>query len=352
MPSMWDTGMLVRQPSWHRLENLLEDYPGNWAEARKAAGLDWDVVSDPIFINPTPWDEQPAADDIDFFTPPGDESNEVIIAENYQGIFRNDLARSDPAALLAVQSTNYKMITIAEFGEVIEEVLGFDLGDDPIRYEGAFSLYGGKAVLAVVYFEEPLMLGIDSSTTYRYVTFVARHDGNGGLRGIPTNVRVVCANTLNAAEMTDGKRVGFTIRHTANWQDRVADMRQVMIAARAEGEAWTTLATKLAGFRVRPAQVSSYLAKFLPTATDMGDRQLVNNKRAKEAIRSILLSSTCTDIAQTGYGLVMASTEWADHVRQVHTDSSYVNRQLMRKEPMKARSVRLVKQMAGIRGSG
>jgi hypothetical protein len=42
MPAYFDTGFCVRQPSWHRQEQLLADYPETWAEARTIAGIDWE----------------------------------------------------------------------------------------------------------------------------------------------------------------------------------------------------------------------------------------------------------------------------------------------------------------------
>jgi hypothetical protein len=39
----------VRQMPWHREGTILADYPGDWAEARRLAGLDWDPVTTEVY---------------------------------------------------------------------------------------------------------------------------------------------------------------------------------------------------------------------------------------------------------------------------------------------------------------
>lgn len=55
MPAYFDTGFVVREPAWHGLAPVLDDYIDNWPDARKAAGLDWDPVAAPAYArNDTP----------------------------------------------------------------------------------------------------------------------------------------------------------------------------------------------------------------------------------------------------------------------------------------------------------
>ena len=46
----------VRQMPWHQEGTVLADYPGDWAQARTLAGLDWDPVTTEVYaitgINP------------------------------------------------------------------------------------------------------------------------------------------------------------------------------------------------------------------------------------------------------------------------------------------------------------
>src|SRR5207244_6299552 len=56
MPANVESMFSVRQMPWHREGDILDDYPGTWAEARVLAGLDWDPVTTEVYavtgINP------------------------------------------------------------------------------------------------------------------------------------------------------------------------------------------------------------------------------------------------------------------------------------------------------------
>ena len=49
MPANVESMFSVRQMPWHREGTILADYPGNWAEARRLAGLDWDPVTTEVY---------------------------------------------------------------------------------------------------------------------------------------------------------------------------------------------------------------------------------------------------------------------------------------------------------------
>ena len=327
MAPQWETGMMVRTPSWHRLERVvLPDHVTDWDEPASTPASTG--RSTPSRSRRRPH-HRPGRD-------PG-------LAEDRPGRQEEPEQR-----ILAVQPSTYAIIKIAEFGEVINTCLGTQ--KEPVKFEALMSLYGGRKIVALIYFEQPLALPWDPSETYTYVAFCCNFDGNGGLTGIPTEVRVQCANTWRAAEERDGKRVGFTIRHTKNWEERVAEVSHVLGGARKDAKAWVALGEKLALYKAGPRQRETFLKRFMPTAEDMGDRQVQNVHVARDHIRQILAGPTCDGIAGTGYGLVMAATEWADHRRTFVSDDSYVARQLLRKEAPKTRAFRVVRQMAGVKG--
>lgn len=321
-------GVFVREPSWHRLENaVLPEHLTSWEDARKHARLDWEVFSEPVFVR-----------EIDSVTETGEEVARFPEVSGFQAV-----RRDDTRAVLAVQPSSYALIGMERFGDVIESVAGAGL-----RYEAAFSLYDGKMIVALLYFEEPLTIPGDNSQNFTYLAMINRFDGQGGLRGIPTNIRVQCANTLNAAEATDGKNVGFSIRHTTNWAERISEAAEIVQGARRDAQAWQVLANRLGAFRVSPNQTQTFLSRFLPTATDMTERQVRNVEVARDQVREVLASETCEHINRSGYGLVMAATEWADHVRANRSDDTLAARQLLRKELPKARAVRIACQMGHV----
>lgn len=240
MPDEFETGFMVRQPSWHRKERaVLASSPTTWEAARTEAGLTWDVYTEPIYT------KQPGVDPADIGMPPS-----FPIAPAYAMVKSwQIIKRDDTLTALAVQPTSYRVVRNDEFGNVIDALLGIQDDDRPI-FEALFSLYEGRMIVALCYFESPLVMPWDPSKNYRYLAFCSRHDGNGGLRGIPTNVRVVCANTIKQAEMVDGRSVGFTIRHTANWKERIAEVRTNLVLAQQDSARWVEFAEQLALWKV------------------------------------------------------------------------------------------------------
>ena len=50
MPANIESMFSVREMPWHREGEVLADYPGSWAEARKLAGLDWEPGTSAVYI--------------------------------------------------------------------------------------------------------------------------------------------------------------------------------------------------------------------------------------------------------------------------------------------------------------
>lgn len=341
----WDSGFMVREPSWHRNERaVLKESPPNWETARVEADLTWEVETEDVYRI------RRVEDDLHVHTYgcPVDCDRVGGTREVREKITGWQLlTRNDTHATLSVQQTSYEVIKNAKFGEVIDTVLGLEEGES-VTFEALMSLYGGKLIIALAYFPEPLKMPWDPSATYTYVAFAARHDGQGGVRGIPTNVRVQCANTWNRAEQVDGKLAGFTIRHTANWEDRLAEVRRDMVAARGESQEWIDFAEQLALWKLTNRRRDTYLKRLLPVSDDMGSVQAKNQLRSRERVVACLESKSCAGISDNGYGLLMATTEWADHVRSWKSTDSYISRQLLTKNEPKVRAATILRSMAGV----
>lgn len=334
MADEFESGFMVRMPSWHNKENaVLANSPRTWEEARKEAHLTWEVYTEPIYTK-----------GLDEY---GNDTASVVL--DWQAINRDDKAWDDNGRTLSIQKSSYAVIRNSEFGEVINTAMGLEEEDDPVTFETLMSLYGGRQIVALLKFDNPLKMSWDPSATYRYMSLASRHDGQGGLRGGATNVRIVCANTQSLAEMTDLRTTGFSIRHTANFEGRIAEVGRNMAIARGESAKWLKFAEAMALWKVTPRSRDNYLKRFLPVSDDMGNLKATNILVARAKIREILESTTCIGIDGTGYGLLMASTEWSDHFRSHNTTDSLISRQLLRKEEPKARSARIIRSMAGIK---
>jgi phage/plasmid-like protein (TIGR03299 family) len=337
-------GIMVGQPSWHRMEHaVLTTSPTTWEAARDESELRWEVTSEPVYMR--------GPRDNEIVMGPGLGLQRLHEVDGWQAISRDDLPMGDPGRLLAIQKDSYKIVYNRDFGDVIDTVLGRNKDDDsdPLNFSALFSLYGGRMIVALMYFPTPLKMGWDPSENLSYLSFQTRHDGNGGFHCLPTNVRTVCANTIKWGEVMDTRGFGFTIRHTSNFEERLHEVQQSIVVARGDSQKWIEFSEQLARYKVTSRQRDTFLKRWLPASDDMSTRQRDHIVKARDQVCTILRSETCEGISGSGYGLFQAATQYADHSRKVAGIDSYVTRQLTIKEPLKVSAAGILSNMAGIK---
>ena len=315
----------VREMPWHREGTILPDYPGSWDEARVLAGLDWDPVPAPVYAQA------------------GLNAGDLPRYEKVGGW--QAITRSDTGTVLSIRPASYAVIDHQAMGEIVESVLALP----NVRWETAGSLDGGKAVWCLALLDEPVQLPGDTSATYPYLAITNRHDGTAACALRATAIRIVCANTLRAAEL-EGERTGatFSFTHRAGWRDRIEEARQAVTGARQEMADYAELATGLMGIRVTAAQEELFVTQFIPMPPEtlITDRVARNVEEARKAVRGILAGPTTANLDGTAYKLVQAGVEYLDYVRKARSWETRLNRTLMRPEPMKARTLTLVREIA------
>jgi hypothetical protein len=75
-----------------------------------------------------------------------------------------------------------------------------------------------------------------------------------------------------------------------------------------------------------------------------------NIQEARDAVWQCLYSKTINEeIRGTGYALVQAAGEYLDHLRGWKNRETYLGRTMLKPEPLKARAVKLVRELAEAR---
>lgn len=325
----FDSGFCVRERSWHGKELLLAEHPENWDDARLAAGLMWEPTTEPLFRAVT-------ADD-------GSTS--------YEAIGHKVVVRDDTKAQLGVVSATHELITHGEMGKIVEDFLG----QTNVKIDTLLSMKGGAQVATTILLDEPYSITGDVDgfgdpvLTLPYFVLLNSHDGTGACKGLYTQVRVVCANTYQAADM-DGNRTGaqFSLRHTSGVKERLDDAREIVKGARAEALRWRALAEQLVAITVTDEQQMQFLSEFIPEppAGVTSDRVKANIERDRARFMHTLNNSmTNSAMSHTGLGLVNAAVEYLDHVRGFQSTDTYLGRQILKAEPLKAKAVRLVREL-------
>lgn len=324
MSAYFESGLCVRQPSWHGQETLLDDYPESWDAARQVAGLTWEpqerriAVGAPGDFGITRW--EPAA------------SHKAIV-------------RSDTGLHLGTVGADWTPITHAVMGEMVEALL--DLPD--VKIETMVCLKEGRQVAATILVDEPYTLPGDDSLSLPYLVVLNAHDGSSACKAMATQVRVVCANTYQAASL-DGERTGrqFTFRHTARVMDRIAEAKEAIAGAKDDAAEWLALAEQLVALPAPADKAEQFLSEFIPRppANVISDRVAGNIESARETFRLMYEASpTCAANHGTALGLVHAAVEYLDHARTYRTHDTLVGRQILRAEPLKAKAVRIAQRV-------
>jgi phage/plasmid-like protein (TIGR03299 family) len=325
MPANVESMFSVRQMPWHREGIIPDEHPTSWAEARVLAGFDWDPIEETVY-------ELRGVDD-----------DGRPLYEPIEGWKR--LARSDNGHTLWLSRESYTVIDHGEMGEIMEAVLGLP----NVKWETGGVLDEGRAVWCLAQLDEPIELPGDASATLPYMAITNRHGIPGACTLRATAVRIVCANTFRAAEL-EGERTGatFSFVHKSNWRSRLDEAREAVTGVRREMAEYRELAEHLLGIRVSREQRELFVAEFVPMPPDglVTDRVVRNVDDARQALRDILASPTTAPVAHTAYGLVQAAGEYLDHVRRSRSWETKLNRTLIRPEPLKAKALGLVREIA------
>lgn len=340
MPALFEQGFFVREPAWHGMGVVLDDYPDR-ETAMTLAGHNWDVVM---------------LDDIRVALP-----NEVLAAAGQatnpdgQGVLRTAdgwraHVRSDNCSLLHVAKESFERISNSVAYDVAE--LLFEQG---FQYETGIMLNGGRTCAITLKLDEPITIQGDDSIVLPFGCLSWAHDGSASLKVRSGTIRQVCANTVSASE-AEGKKLGtdFTFRHTKRALERIEDAKEAIRGVRAGLDVYREVMEELAAIAVTPKQRDLFVSDIvgdrdyrLSNGVDTSERVKTNIEAARTSVLELFMGPTIPEAHKlTGYGLFLAGSEYFDHVRSYRSQDSYVKRTLLRDNPAKANLAKTVREVA------
>ena len=274
---------------------------------------------------------------------------EYVVDEGAQRVERDDTGAKIGTS--AVSGT-FELISHAEMGYIVEPLL-----EQGAKIDTMGSVKDGAQVYATLLLDEPYTIPGDVDgfgdpvLTLPYLAVLNSHDGTGACKALRTQVRVVCANTVQAASL-DGDRHGaqFSLRHTSGVAERIESARETIQGLRADVERWKEIATALAVIPVTDAQQLQYLSEFIPEppAGVTTDRVKGNIERDRQRFLHVLRqSATNCEMQHNALGLFNACVEYLDHLRGFRNQDTYLGRQILSAEPLKARSLTLIRDLVG-----
>jgi phage/plasmid-like protein (TIGR03299 family) len=305
------------KPAWHHKMPVLNFRPVGWAEAARHANLDWDIESVPVFR--------------------GTEYESLAQVSNYQLIVRDDKDATDPEAILHVAKSSYTPITNAEFGEIIEFIWqGAGLGIKP-EFETLISLKGGRVIACTLILGDK-EISRDSSPIRQYIAGFTSHDGSSKLRIGNTDVRIVCANTQNAANADfEGSGRFGEIMHTPNWRDMLPKVTEQVRHSLDTAEKNIKLYDEMSTTFITTEQMHDFISKYVAAEIKRiyrdrkPDIEIVEKTSRKisnsflDVYDGALGSGTMEGIRGTKWGLYQAVTQMRDHHTAHHglSDGNY-----------------------------
>ena len=285
MPANVESMFYVRETPWHGLGAKVMEAPDSEG-ALIAAGLNWNVVQEPIFTG----------------------ENEPI--RGYKANIRDSDRR-----VLGVVTDRYKVIQNHEAFAFTDELLG-----QGVRYETAGSLQDGKKVWLLAHMPHEYI--ISGERISPYLLFSNTHDGSGAIKVALTPIRVVCNNTLNLA-LSTAKR-SWSMVHTGDIRSKMQEARDTLFMAERYmdelGKEFEALRLK----KLSDQKVMEYIEVLLPVEDGSTPQQIKNIERLREDMKIRYFDAPdLQDTGKNAYRFINAVSDFATHAKPLRRTANY-----------------------------
>lgn len=263
-------------------------------EARKAAGLDWEPVHAPLYVDL-------AAAGV------GEDDEDPALVEKERAV-----VRSDTGEMFGVVGREHKIITNEEmfsFADTILEEAGLTwLDAQPVG--GALG-NGRHPFLALQLGEGVKVAGVDQVNLA--LLLGNGHAGNAGFVSSVLPLRVSCSNVVTASLRAG--LVRYSVQHSGDVATKVEQARAALGIASAYMVEFADLADRMAAVDMGLAEFDDFLADLVPLKSDAGDRAKKTVEDTRAAFRrnwkdTLTLSD---DLKTTRWGALNVVTETLDH---------------------------------------
>lgn len=252
----------VGEKPWHGLGTIVEKAVTS-ADAMKLAGLDYEVVKQPIFIQ-------------------GPKGN-IQVKDAFATV------RTDTNVPLGVVGNRYTVLQNREAFNFTDALVGIK----EAMYHTAGALGQGEIVWILAKLNG-LIEVVKNDITEKYLLLMNRHDGTGSLIIKWTGIRVVCQNTLDMALSKADGEISTSTRHTISMGSKVEEIRKALGIISAKEKIFAEAAKRLATVQLTTEAWENYLKalKLAPQGDEEG--------RAKTMIAKVL--DQMNELFEKGHG--------------------------------------------------
>lgn len=285
MAALVETMFSTREKPWHGLGSVVMEAPTS-ADALRLAGLDWNVIQEPVY---------------------------TCFQEKAEGYRAN--VRDSDRKVLGIVSDRYRIIQNKDAFSFTDELLG-----KGVRYETAGSLQGGKKIWLLARLPREYIIAGERISPY--IVFSNTHDGSGSVKAAVTPIRVVCNNTLNLALST--ARRSFSMIHTGNIHDKIQEARETLFMAEKYMDCLGTEFEQLRRQKLTDEQVKEYIEILLPMEKEPTPVQNKNILRLRKDMEQRYYDAP--DLQETGknaYRFINAVSDFATHSTPLRRTANY-----------------------------
>lgn len=277
-----ETMFSARVTPWHRLGIVTEDVL-TAADAIIAAGLDWEVVKEPVL------------------------GSRLIHNEDGLGTLtypipnRFALIRKTDGNVMSIVSDVYKPFQNRGAFQFMDNLVD----DGSAKYETAGSLRGGKVIFATMHVPTDILIG-GQDRHEMYLLLRTTHDGSGRISVYVVMVRVVCMNTLTYA--IDGATHEWGVTHTADVAGKIDAARNSLGLSFKYADAFKEQAERLMLVNVTDDEIVALLEGTLqdrPSRETEIELIMANHRE----------SDTVSGFENTGWGVLNAVSEYHEHLK-------------------------------------
>jgi phage/plasmid-like protein (TIGR03299 family) len=271
---------------WHK-EGVKLNNPATSEEARKEAGLNWEVEKLPMYLK---------------------DSRAI---PNKFAIVRNDRKKD---AILGVVGSKYTIVQNKEAFTFFDSIVG----EGEAMYHTAGGIDMGKKIWLMA--KLPSRIKVKDEDIEKYLLLSSSHDGSGSIVARFTPIRVVCQNTLNAALNQKGNSV--KIRHTKSAEASLKEAHKLLGIAVEKFAETQKIYNTFADTKLNTETFKKYLDLVFPISTE-ADATTTRTENTRNRISQLFdgqaIGSNTKAFRGTLYGAYNAITEYIDHERGTNT---------------------------------
>lgn len=325
-----DTMFTVREPAWHKLGKVLDKPLTTVEQVLHETNLDWTVSLRPMYYA--------------------------------TGAARGKKYLEVPDRFVVVRDSDDKVLgQVSERYEVVQNIDAFRFLDNllggPLVCETGGSLKGGTRVWLMCRIPEHITVAGDDVMQYVFVS--TSHDGKQAVISAPTNIRIVCMNTLTWA-ISDAQAGGraYAVRHLGEPSMQLQEAREAMGLTVDYNKVFRKLGDRMGTKKVGEKKALAILEDLYDVKGVKGDRGVKHRKEIVQQIMGIAygkdgLDATTGNAPGTAWSLANAIVERQDHLAPTKGGedaraTAVMTRSIDDPDRVKARGFEMVAEAVGI----